>query len=370
MGCFEMRRVAVWLCGMLLLLALAAASAAFFSAEDQPWRGEGLLTVHYLDVGQSDCTFVEVGGEYTLMIDTADEAHADDVCRYVGDLGYDRIDVLVLTHPHSDHIGGAERIFGEFDVGCVYMTEGDASGEDADYLSMLLAAVREQGTPSLTAGEGVSFELGALTGVFLSPTEVRFDDENEMSAVLSLRYGERRFLFSGDIGEDAERMLVQRGAELSASVVTAGHHGSGGSSSREFVRAAGAEYVIISCGEGNDYGHPSPYTVDRWESEGARAFRTDRDSDVIAYTDGDSLTVLPRSAYNSSDGTSESEADSAAGSDTAEELEYLLNTSSHRIHHADCSLADEDSENVIGACSADIDRLMAEGYRKCSSCFE
>ena len=101
---------------IVLLTVIFAAVLSLFSCggNNAIYRGEGLLTVHYLDVGQSDCTFVEVGGVYTLMIDTGDDEHAQYVTKYVRELGYDSIDTLVLTHNHSDHIGGAVSIIQSF----------------------------------------------------------------------------------------------------------------------------------------------------------------------------------------------------------------------------------------------------------------
>ena len=110
-GTANIRKIALLSVALAFVLLLSGCSH-----DDAVYRGEGILTVHYLDVGQSDCTFVEVDGEYTLMIDATDADHADEVCRYVRSLGYDGIDMLVLTHPHSDHIGGAADIIDELDV--------------------------------------------------------------------------------------------------------------------------------------------------------------------------------------------------------------------------------------------------------------
>ncbi len=325
--------------------------------------------MHYLDVGQSDCTFVEIGGDYTLMIDASDEAHAERICRYIENLGYSRIDLLVLTHPHSDHIGGAHRVLAEFEVGIVYMTETEASGEDAEYLRRVEEIIEESDIERVLAEAGVTFELGRLQGKFLSPMDVSFEDENEMSAVISLRWGEQRFLFMGDAGEAAEKLLIERGADLRADVVKAGHHGSGGSSSRDFVSATGADYVVFSCGAGNDYGHPSPYAADRWANAGAQIFRTDRDCTVIACTDGANIAVVRLSECDlfSEDilwdfGTQ------ISVSSVNVNFEYVLNTSAHTVHLRDCSAVIGQEGEHLEQSSQDIERLAAEGYKLCTRC--
>ena len=366
-----MRRLAMRLCGIILFFAvMAAASAQIVSEDERPPRGEGMLTVHYLDVGQSDCTLVEVEGEYTVMIDASDEAHADEVCGYVRALGYNSIDVLVLTHPHSDHIGGAERVIDEFRVETVYMTDTEAHGEDAVYLGCVEDKIEEYGIERINAEEGAALTLGRLDGCFLAPCGVYFEDENEMSAILSLSYGEHSFLFMGDAGEDAEGLLLDRGVDVSATVVKAGHHGSGGSSSRDFVEATGAEYVVISCGDDNDYGHPSTYAIDRWERAGAHSFRTDKDADVVACTDGESIAVGRASDCEFWSEGRFSCSDTDTGEQTsAESEEYLLNTDSHILHVMGCvTLAERWGENIEPT-SEDTGRLLAEGYKKCSHCF-
>ena len=361
-----------WL-GVIFMLAVAmtALSMLAFSEDDGAYRGEGLLTVHYLDVGQSDCTFVEVGGEYTMMIDASDEAHADEICRYVDALGYDSIDLLVLTHSHSDHIGGAASVLSALVVERVYMTDGTATGEDAEHLRRVEEMIEAHGVERAVAQEGTEFELGGLEGCFLAPGDVYFSDENEMSAVLSLRYGEQSFLFMGDAGEAAENMLLRRGADVLATVVKAGHHGSNGSSTQDFVSAARAEYVVFSCGEGNDYGHPSPYAVDRWEAAGARTFRTDRDSTVIACTDGVGISVMRLSESKLLGDAIFSGSDTSTYTETvAAEHKYYLNTASHILHLADCTVFGEELGTNIEPSSEDIARLRAEGYKTCMHCFE
>ena len=335
---------------------------------EEVYRGEGILTVHYLDVGQSDCTFVEVGGEYTLMIDASDEEHSSRIVRYVKELGYDSIDLLVLTHPHSDHIGGAPAVIDALSPELVYMTEQAGTGQE---YANLVRALSESSSSTETVKKDVSFTLGAMTGRFLAPFGVKHKDENDNGAVLRLDFGSRSFLFMGDAGNTVEQALVLCGTALDCDVVKAGHHGSDSSSCAECVSATGAGYVVFSCSEDIGYGHPSPYALDRWERSGAVSFCTGRDSDVIAYTDGERLCAggasdaeLGQSRNNIYEGT-----DTSAKADIARSP-YLLDHKLHEIHISYCTQLRGADRTSLERSSADITRLRAEGYEECEYCFK
>ena len=156
---------AFFLCGytrVVSIFLLLSVILPLFSCDGGDRRsGEGLLTVHFLDVGQSDCTFIEVGGEYTLMIDAADADHADKVCRYVSSLGYNEIDAMVLTHPHSDHIGGAQRVIESFVVKSIYMTDEEG---DEPYYSAILDVIEKYSITTFSAKRGAVHSLGKLIG--------------------------------------------------------------------------------------------------------------------------------------------------------------------------------------------------------------
>ena len=359
---------ACFLCGhkraVAILLLLAVMLSLFFCGGESGYRFDGMLKVHFLDAGQSDCTFIEVGGEYTLMIDASDEDHADDVCDYVRSLGYKEIDALVLTHPHSDHIGGARQVVESFFVESIYMTEEEG---DEPYYSALLDVIEKYSIATFGAESGTALSLGKLIGSFLMPSDKRFDDGNDMSAVLSLTYGDVKLLFMGDAGADAEAELLDSRADTSAHVVKAGHHGSNGSSTEEFIRSTGASYVVFSCGIDNDYGHPSPLSVDRWKKNGARCFRTDLDSTILFCTDGEGIVMggiedadfwsnanltLPDSTFT----------------DSAEQGKYILDTETHTIHVRDCYKGMRLSGQRTARTNAPLTRLLAEGYTKCR-CF-
>lgn len=359
--------VSVRTVSVLLLVALVLPLCSCAGGFD--YRGEGLLTVHFLDVGQSDCTFIEAGGEYTVMVDASDAAHADEVCRYVRSLGYDTIDALVLTHPHSDHIGGAESVIESFDIKSIYMTE--ESG-DEPYYSKLVGAIGKHSLKTVTAEQGTEFSFGELNCAFLSPGTKRYDDENDMSAILSLSYGEVKFLFMGDAGFAVESELLMSGADVSSTVVKAGHHGSNGSSSAEFIKAAGASYAVFSCGIDNDYGHPSVYALDRWESSGARCFRTDLDSTVVFCTDGEGIaagSADDRAYWQNARLRHVTRAQESEPNEPAESGKYILDTETHTIHVSGCYIAMRLSAENSERTSADLGRLYAEGYKKCR-CFD
>lgn len=353
----------IWLVAVLAV----AVSLVSCSAKSVVYRADGILTAHYLDVGQSDCTFVEVGGEYTLMIDATDSEHADDVVRYVRSLGYASVDMLVLTHPHFDHIGGAPDIMDALDVSAVYMTKYEGTGHEYE---QLVRCIEENSIETRIAERGAAFTLGGLSGEFLTPTGKLYEDENDMSAVLRLTYGEQNFLFMGDAGAPVEAELLDRGALVSASVVKAGHHGAASASTQEFVLETGAEYVVFSCGLDNDYAHPSPYTVFRWESAGAKTYRTDRDSTVIACTDGTGLLCASISEAETWQGFSDITEDIQAHTmRTPRKCLYVLNCESHLIHRQSCPYWKDLPSSAYERSSAELERLYAEGYKECKYCF-
>ncbi len=354
------------------LLSVVVVILPFFvfgcARSGEVYRGEGLLTVHYLDVGQSDCSFIEVGGEYTLMIDTADEEHSGKVCEYVRALGYERINALVITHPHADHIGGAAAVLGEFSVDTLYM---NSEGADGSYFSELLSLTEEKGVSVERAERGVGFSLGEAEVKMLLPGKVAFEDENDNSAVVMLGYGERRFLFMGDCGSSAEQRILGENYDVTSDVVKVGHHGSAYASGEEFVEAVSAEYAVISCSAYNAYGHPAPSTVDNWERSGAEVFVTADISHVIAATDGEKLGVGAKNdaAYWSAvfaHGT----LDIGAADTTGQARTLVLDTYSYIIHKNGCVLLGELDEKYEQYSDASVDRLEAEGFVLCARCRE
>ena len=354
-------------CVLVLLLL------TFFGCGNNAARnGEGILRVHYLDVGQSDCAFVEFSDDFTMLVDASDSEHAELVCDYIRALGHSDIDVIVLTHPHSDHVGGAETIIDEFETGVIYMT--DISAYSAEYESLCSLIEKEQ-ISVIEVERGVLFELGQAMCSFISPSKNdSYEGENDMSAVLRIEYGERAFLFMGDCEEDAENGILDSKSKVKADVVKVGHHGSNSSSTQKFIKATGAGYAVISCGADNDYGHPSVYAVDRWQSAGARVFRTDINSTVAAVTDGAELFVgeAKDSSFWDSvrfDGYL-SEGESEGTAESSQRILWVLNTESHTIHTPSCYLAARLAEKVREDSAADIELLEAEGYRRCERCFK
>ena len=291
-----------------------------------------------------------------MLVDTVDAEHGDRVCRYIKELGYSRIDTLLLTHPHDDHAGGAMAVLGQFEVGRILIPKADYT--TPEHQSALSEAQR-QGVEIIEVGYGYGFGLGTADVQFLS-REGSYEDENDSSAVMKLSYGCRSFMFMGDCTKTAEADLVGSSADISADVIKVGHHGSDGSSSESFISAVQAEYAVISCSADNEYSHPSPYAVDRWIKSGAAVLCTDECSDIVFTTDGESLEVK-----------AENEESVSARTDNGSsgQWSWILNTQNHTVHKPDCRYAKNINEENISHSSADITRLLAEGYRKCKNCF-
>ncbi len=319
-------------------------------------NAEGELSVHFLDVGQGDASFIELGGGPCMLVDTADAEHGERVCRYIKSLGHTRIDTLLLTHPHDDHAGGALSVLGQLEVGRILIPKADYTTPEQ---RSALSEAERQGVEIIEIGYGDGFKLGTADVQFLSGGS-SYEDENDSSAVMKLSYGERSFLFMGDCTKVAEADLVDSGYDLSADVIKVGHHGSDGSSSERFISAVGAKYAVISCSEDNEYSHPSPYAVNRWEKSGAAVLCTDECADIVFRSDGESLELKTKNREDVSERTDDG---------FTAERSWILNTKTHTVHNPDCRYAKNINEDNVSYSSADITRLIAEGYRKCKNCF-
>jgi beta-lactamase superfamily II metal-dependent hydrolase len=244
------------------------------------------LRVHFIDVGQGKAILVQTKTG-NVLIDAGERDRGEAVVSYLRRHGVRELDLLIATHPHSDHIGGMEHVLREMNVGKIIMPElPDAVVPATRVFTDLLLAIARDGHSVTAAGAGDVYELGGdISLMILGPVNT-YNDINNHSVVARLDYGDVSFLFTGDIESRSERDLVESGQRLRATVLDVGHHGSGTSSTEIFVDAVSPQIAVISSGIDNSYGHPARAAVERLQNSGAQILRTDLSGSIVISTDG------------------------------------------------------------------------------------
>ena len=251
---------------------LVPSTAAIVRSRSQ--RSVEFPRVTFFDVGQGDAAALR-SGDKTMVIDGGRDGR---LLPLLADRGIRRIDEVVLTHAHPDHCGALPQLVEQFDVGRVWITPRQFTGDCAD---RLLAACTRSGTPLHFVRDGTTLTLGAfhLTAL-LADTTFRRAPENNASVVLRAETAGRRFLLTGDIEKEAELVLALADRDLRADVLKVAHHGSRGSTSERMLDAITPRLAIISCGRRNLFGHPHPSVIERLAERRIRIWRTDRDGTV------------------------------------------------------------------------------------------
>lgn len=254
-------------------------------AADPDGYSQEPLEVHYIDVGQGSATLLK-SGRHAMLIDTGDSDQGTKIQLYLTKQGVENLDYLVLTHPDADHIGGAPVIITKFGIGQLFLSNYE---KDKKTTQKVRDAMQYKGLTASDCQVGDTFALGNASFTILGPAK-EYADSNNASIALMVQNGNNRFLFTGDCEAEAEADLIASGADLSADVYLAGHHGSDTASSQAFMDAVSPMYAVISCGEGNSYGHPHAEVLNRFRSMGIQVFRTDEQGSVIAESDGTGIT--------------------------------------------------------------------------------
>ena len=244
------------------------------------------LLVHFLDVGQGDSAFIEFPNGETMLIDTGENYHGEGLVRYIERCGHDRIDYLVGTHPHSDHIGSMGYLIRNFKIGSIYMPK---VGTNTELYESILKSVSQKELTVKNPKAGLKIVRNEDFSVrVIGPQEYDEDNLNNSSLVLRLDYKDASFLFMGD----AEREeLESLSADLSADVLKVGHHGSANATTQEFLDKVKPQIAVISCGENNEYGHPHRAVTALLKQANCDVYRTDKNGTITVYTDGTEIGV-------------------------------------------------------------------------------
>lgn len=250
------------------------------------------LRVIMLDIGQGDAVLVEFPNGARMLVDAGPRTFRSDagertVVPYLARRGIGRIDAALISHAHSDHIGGLETVIGAMDVGVIY--EPDTVTGSAMH-ARLRAKANEKGIPLKVVNAGADISPDPSVRLYVlhpPPGHGAEHDLNNGSLVLKLVYDRTAMLLTGDVEEEAEQMIRSRyGGFLDSDVLKVGHHGSITSSSPDFLNGITPEIALISVGTGNTFGHPSSVVLERLAQKGAAVLRTDREGAVIVATDG------------------------------------------------------------------------------------
>ena len=331
---------------------------------------EGYLRVHFIDVGQGDSILIQAG-EQAMLVDAGTNESGSVVTEYLRSLNITKLDYLIGTHPHEDHIGGLDDVIHSFDIGTVIMP--NVSHTTQTYEDVL-DALLEKNLTVTAPHPGDSYSIGDASFTVLSPSAeiaeqaAENDDLNNLSVGIRLVYGSNAFVLCGDAESDSEEAMVESGLDLKADVLKAGHHGSSTSTSDAFLAAVDPDYAVISCGKDNSYGHPHQETMDKLNAADISIFRTDEQSTVVAVSDGSSITW---SSAPDTEGVSGSEASPDQQTDedlTGQTTSYVLNQNTMKFHMPDCSSVAQMKEKNRVYFEGTREEIMEMGYTPCGQC--
>jgi competence protein ComEC len=332
------------------------------SDEDKPITPSGLMKVHFINVGQGDSILVQFHNGQTMLIDAGPD---DSVVSYLNQQGIKKINYLVATHPHADHIGGMAAVIRAFDIEKIYMPR--VSHTSQTYENVLLA-VKAKGLKISSSKAGVTIlNQNGLKANFIAPCSSSYDNLNNYSAVIKIQHGNTSFLLTGDAESESEQQMLASGASLKADVLKVGHHGSSSSTTQAFLTSVSPKYAVISCGAGNQYGHPHQETLSKLASAGVKTYRTDTNGTVNFTSDGKTLTVktLGGSIQPRAPTSSVSDKKTAQSAAAQTSGNYIGNKNTKKFHKPTCSSLPAEHNRVYFSAR---DKVVGEGYVPCKRC--
>lgn len=245
----------------------------------------GQLKISYIDVGQADSILIQQGSS-SMLIDAGNNADAQKVKNYISSEGITKLDYVVGTHPHEDHIGGMDYVINSFEIGKIYMPKATSTTKT---FKDVVTAIKNKGMKATVPTPGETFKLGDAECTVLGPINSNAGDLNSYSIVLKIVYGNNKFLFTGDAQVSNEQDMINKGYDLSADVLKVGHHGSHTSTCQQFLDKVNPKYAVISVGKDNDYGHPHKETMDRLQAKNITIYRTDESGTIVCTSDGSNI---------------------------------------------------------------------------------
>lgn len=333
------------------------------------------FSIHYIDVGQADAALVECDGHY-MLIDGGNKGDSNVIYSVLKKAEVPKLDIVVGTHGHEDHIGGLP---GAFNFTSADITLCPVTTYDSDAFKDFAKYANQNGGGITVPSVGDTYTLGSAHITILGVNGA--SDANNTSIVLMVQYGETSFLFTGDAEREAEQAILNSGVDLSATILKVGHHGSDTSTTYPFLREVMPQYAVISVGDGNSYDHPTDSTLSRLRDADVTIYRTDIHGDVYVSSDGKTITIS--SDYTATTDeimtpggttvrpqkptTTDEEVNSEVPSVSAG-TDYVLNTNSRKFHYPSCGSAKKIKDSNRQEYTGTRDELIDMGYNPCGNC--
>lgn len=314
--------------------------------------------IQFIDVGQADAALISCDNHH-MLIDGGNRADSSRIYSVLQKTGIDHLDIVVGSHAHEDHIGGLP---GAYQTASVDLTLSPVTEYDSKVFNSFKAKAEEQGSGLTVPSVGSTYELGSAVVKILGLNGG--EDPNNTSIILKVTYGDTSFLFTGDAEYDAEHTVLDSGANLSATVLKVGHHGSDTSTCYPFLRAVSPQYAVISVGAGNSYGHPDDGTLSKLRDAGVEVFRTDLQGDIFCTSDGKTVHFETQKQANEEQ-VNPTVADGSGQESVDHGGTYIGNLNSLKFHCTSCSSLPKESNRIyFDSRSAAVDA----GYAPCKRC--
>lgn len=355
-------------------------------ADTTPLEDGDTLEVHYIDVGQGDSILIRQGDQ-SMLIDAGNNNKGTTVWSYLLHQNVDHLTYAVGTHPDADHIGGMDVVLYKIDCDTVMLP---ACASNTKTYDELIQTIGQREQTVVTPKQGQIYTLGKASFQILTDTDKDYgDNTNDYSLAFRLTFGDTSFLFTGDAEKTAEQDMIASGLTIQSDVFKAAHHGADTANTEDFLTAVHPTYCVISCGEGNSYGHPRAGVLNQLRAMGVKVFRTDEQGTIVATSDGSTITwnTSPSESWQAGEptgsakdsrpeGTGSVDVDNVdnngVATDTsdgsAEQGDYILNANTKKFHRPTCASVKRmsDANKIVSTESREA--LIEQGYEPCKNC--
>ena len=361
-------------------------------ADTTPLEDGDTLEVHYIDVGQGDSILIRQGDQ-SMLVDAGNNNKGTTVWSYLLHQNVDHLTYAIGTHPDADHIGGMDVVLYKIDCDTVMLP---ACASDTKTYEELIQTIGQREQTVVTPKRGQVYTLGKASFQILTDTDKDYgDNTNDYSLAFRLTFGNNSFLFTGDAEKAAEQDMLASGLTVQSDVFKAAHHGADTANTEEFLTAVHPTYCVISCGEGNSYGHPRAGVLNQLRAMGVKVFRTDEQGTIVATSDGSTITwnASPSESWQAGEPTGSAEkskdsenaatstldqqsgvsnakdsTDGLQSANDAEQGDYILNTNTKKFHRPTCASVKRmsDANKIVSTESREA--LIGQGYEPCKNC--